>query len=60
MLLFVLLNIFKTVFIISVVKENTRVKLALAIHAGTPITLAKKIIDIPLLVTDKTIKALSI
>ena len=60
MLLFLLLNIFKAFFIISVVKENMRVKLALAIRAGTPITLAKEIIDIPLLVTDKTIKALSI
>ena len=44
---------------ISVVKENTRLKLALAIPTGTPITLAKEIIDITPLVVGKTIKVLS-
>ena len=46
--------------IIPVVKENTRVKLALPIPAGAPITLAKEIIDTPPLVADKTIKILPI
>ena len=45
-------------FIIPVVKESTRVKLA--IPAGAPRTLAKEIIDTPPLVVDETIKALSI
>ena len=45
---------------IPVVKENTRLKLALAIAAGTPKTLVKETIDIPPLITDKTIKVLSI
>ena len=44
---------FKKTFIIPVVKENTRVKLALAILAGIPITLVKKIILIPPLAADK-------
>ena len=46
-------------FIIPVVKENTRLKLALAIHTGTPATLVKQIIDITPLAADKTIKVLS-
>ena len=44
---------------IPVVKENTRLKLALAIHTGATLTLAKEIIDILPLVPDKIIKALS-
>ena len=51
--------VFKTFFIIPVVKENARVKLALAIPAGVPVMLAKEIIDTPPLVADKTIKVLS-
>ena len=47
-------------FIIPVVKENTRVKLAVCIPAGAPITLAKEIIDTSPLVADKIIKVLSI
>ena len=43
-------------FMILVVKENTRVKLALAIPAGAPVTLAKEKIDTPPLVADKIIK----
>ena len=46
-------------FIIPVAKENTRVKLALAIPAVAPITVLKEIIDTPSLVADKTIKVLS-
>ena len=44
---------------IPVVKENTRLKLALDIPTGTPILLVKEIVDIPPLVADKTIKVLS-
>ena len=51
---------FSIFFIIPVVKENTRVKLALTIPAGAPVTLAKEIIDTPPLVADKTIKILPI
>ena len=47
-------------FIIPVVKENIRVKDALANPAGTRITLVKEIILIPPFVADKTIKVLSI
>ena len=54
--LFVFSNKF---FIILAVKENRRVKLALTIPAGVPIIFTKEIIDIPSLVTDKTIKVLS-
>ena len=45
--------------IIPVVKENTKVKLALAIVAGAPITVVKEIIDNPPLYADKIIKILS-
>ena len=53
---FLFLVICKHFFIFLVAKENTRVKLALAIRAGAPITLAKEILDTPPLVADKTIK----
>ena len=43
---FLLLPIFSNFFIIPVVKENTRLKLALAIPTGAPIMLAKEITDI--------------
>ena len=43
----------------AVVKENIKLKLALAIHTGTPITLLKEITNIPPLVADKAIKVLS-
>ena len=46
-------------FIIPVARENTRIKLALAIPAGTPITLVKEMIGTPPLVANKTIKTLS-
>ena len=57
---FFFLIIFNNVFVIPVVKENTRVKLALANPEGIPITLVKEIILIHPLVSDKTIKVLSI
>ena len=50
------LVIFNSFFIIPVVRENNKVKLALAIPAETPITLVKEMMDIRPLVTDKTIK----
>ena len=56
---FFFLVTFNNFFIIPVVKENTRVKLALANPAGIPITLVKEIILIPPLVADKTMKVLS-
>ena len=39
------LFIFRTFFIIPLINENARVKLTLAIPAGAPITLIKKIIE---------------
>ena len=57
---FFFLVTFGNFFIIPVVKENTRVKLALAILAGIPIALVREIIPVPPFVADKTIKALSI
>ena len=56
---FLFLVIFKSFFIIPVVRENIKLKLAVTIPAGTPITLVKEIILIPPLVADKTIKVLS-
>ena len=44
------------IFFIPVVKENIRVKLALAIPVGIPIILVKEIILIPPLVADKKMK----
>ena len=52
---FLFLVVLNNFFIIPVVKENKIVKLALAILAGTPITLAKEIIDTLPLAADKTI-----
>ena len=57
---FFFLFIFNSFFIIPVVKENARVKKALASTAGIPITLVKEIILIHADVADKTIKVLSI
>ena len=59
MFFFLFLVIFNSFFIIPAVKENARLKLALSIHIGTPITLVKEIILIPPLVAVKTIKVLS-
>ena len=58
--LFLFLVSFNNFFIIPVVKENTKVKLALAIPAGIAIILVEDIILIPPLVADKTIKILLI
>ena len=44
---------------ILVVKENARLKLALNIPTGAPITVVKEIIDTPPLVADKIIRILS-
>ena len=53
---FLFLVICKSFFIIPVTRENTRVKLALAIPAGA---LAKEVIDTHPLAADKAIKTLS-
>ena len=45
--------------IIPVVREKIKVRLALTIQAGAPITLANKMIQTPLLVALKTDKILS-
>ena len=58
MFLFFYFLLFVRLFIIPAAKENTRVKLLLAIPTGAAITLAKEIIDTPPLVADKTIKVL--
>ena len=55
---FLILAIFNSFFKV-LSKKNTRLKVAPAIPTGTPITLVKEIILIPLLAADKTIKALS-
>ena len=47
-------------FIISLVRENIKVKLVLAIPTGAPTTLADEIIQTPLLVALKTVKILSL
>ena len=46
--------------IIPVVREKIKVKIALAIPTGAPITLVNEIIDTPPVVTLKIIKILSI
>ena len=46
-------------FIISVVKESIKIKLAPAIPIGAPTTLTEEIIQSPPLVALKTIKTLS-
>ena len=47
-------------FIIPIVQENTRVRIALVIPTGTPIILSKEMIDIPPPLADKSLKSLSI
>ena len=46
-------------FIIPVIKEKIKVKLALAISTGAPTMLAKEMIDTPPVVALKTVKNLS-
>ena len=50
---------FNNFFTSPVHNENARLRLALVIPIGAPITLAKDAIESPSLVTDKTIKDLS-
>ena len=57
---FLFLVIFSNFLTISVVREETKVKYALAIPTGAPAILVNKIIDTPLVVALKTIKILSI
>ena len=54
---FVILSNF---LIIPVVREKTKVELALAVSTGAPSILADEIIQTPLLVALKTIKILSV
>ena len=49
---------FNSFFIIPVVIENEKLKLALAIPTTTPVTVANYAIETPPLVIDKTIKDL--
>ena len=56
---FLFLVILSNVLIIPVVREKSKVKLALAIPTGAPITLAEQMIQTPLLGTLKTVKILS-
>ena len=51
---------FNSFFIIPVVKESTKARLALITPAGIAITFVKKIVLIPPLVADKTINVLSV
>ena len=59
MLLFLFLVAFSNFFTSPVLNENARLKLALVIPIGAPITVGKDAIETPPLVTDKTIKDLS-
>ena len=56
MLFFLFLVAFNNFFTSPVHNENARLKLALVIPIGAPIAIAKDAIEIPPLVTDKTIK----
>ena len=56
---FVFLRILKFFFTIPVKIENARLKLALSIPTGAPITVANYAIEIVPVVTDKTINDLS-
>ena len=60
MFFFLFLVSFNSFFIIPVVKENTKVRFALIIPAGIPITFVKEILAIPPLVADKTHDVLSV
>ena len=59
MLLFLSLVVFNNFFTRPVHNENARLRLALVIPIGAPITVAKDAIETPPLATDKTIKGLS-
>ena len=55
MLLFLFFVAFNNFFTSPVLNENARLKLALVIPIGAPITVGKDAIETPPLVTDKTI-----
>ena len=55
---FLFLSMLNNFLIIPVVREKIKVRLALAIPAGAPTTLADEMIQTPLLVALKTIKIL--
>ena len=59
MFLFLFLFVFNNFFTSAVNNENVRLRLALAIPTGVPITVANDAIEILPLVADKTIKDLS-
>ena len=59
MLFFKFLVVFNSFFTIPVKIENARLKLAFTITIGAPITFANDEMEIPLVVTDKTINDLS-
>ena len=56
---FLLLVVFNSFFTIPVQIENARLKLALVIPTGAPMTVANDAIEMLLVVTDKTITDLS-
>ena len=56
---FLFYAVFNNFYIIPVVNENAKLKLALAIPTGAPITVANQTIELLPLVADKTIKDLS-
>ena len=56
---FLFLAVFKSFFTIPVEIENARLKLALAIPRGAPMTVANDAIEILPVVTEKTINDLS-
>ena len=51
--------VFNSFFMIPVVTENAKLKLAFAIPTGAPITLTNEALDTPPFVADKTIRTLS-
>ena len=59
-MLFFFLVIFNNFLVIPVVREKSKVKLALAIPTGAPVTLENEIIDTPPVVALKPTKILSI
>ena len=59
MLILCFLVMLSNFFIIPVVREKIKVKLALAVPFGAPTSLADQMIETPLLVELKTIKILS-
>ena len=60
MLFLFFLVIFNNFLTIPVAREKIKVKLALAIRTGAPITLVNEIIDTPPVVALKTVKIFSI